>query len=1090
MFNSRWAGGAAALAIAASLAPTTVLAQEITSTIRGSVVSSTGAPVGGATVSVVNTETGFARTATTSSNGSFNLRGLGVTGSYTVTVTAPGFEGGRFENIRLAIGQDATLNFELSSGSSDEIIVRATRPAGIETAVGPNAVFSLDDLNNVPAINRDIRDVLRQDPRVFISEADNDQVQCAGQNPRFNSLTVDGVRLNDGFGLNSNGYPTQRQPFPFDAIEQIAVELAPFDVQYGGFSACNINAVTKSGTNSFSGTLFVDYTDDSLTGDSLEGDSLTIPEFDEKRYGFQVAGPIIQDKLFFSVAYEKLEGSDVVGAGVDGSGAFNETSGLSQAQLDEILRISNDIYGYNPGGVPASYDNEDEKYLVKLDWNITDRHRAAFTYNYNEGFNIAESDGDPDEFEFENHLYERGATLTNTVVQLFSDWTDNFSTELRFGYVDLNNDQISLNGDDFGEITIELENDPFDFGDNVDVYLGTDDSRQANFLDYEIYQFAAKGFYNVGDHQVSFGFEREETQVFNVFVQHVDTEIDFERIRIADTTTYVDTDSDGRVDPDEPGVTTISPIRAFELGFAENVDYNNAPSQNPLDAAADWAFAANTLFIQDDWQLTPALGVTLGLRYDFYTSDDAPEENAEFTQEYGFSNAQNFDGEGLIQPRIAFTYEAKDNLTIRGGVGRFSGGNPNVWLSNNYSNNNVLQFGQSGRSVGLEVREDGIFYDGSSLDPNVEADLIAILDSSATSLFDPSVNYVLNEDGTPAAPGYGVPEGLTELVADGQGFNFQINYIDPDFTIPSEWKFSLGATYVPEVGLPGFLGGEYTLTGDVLYSHGENSAIVIRGDLVEAGTDANGFVVYESRVDSNGDPVQESFELTNSDGDANSTFVVSGAVAKEYDNGVSWNLGYAYSDAQDVNPMTSAVAFSNFVNRTWDAPNTNSAATSNYNIRHRFTGRLDYRNAFFGDYDTKLSLFGTANSGRPYTVVLPRDLDPYDDDPADVSGNTIAPGFERNGEEGSWFAKVDLRLAQEFPGILDGHKTEAFIIVENFTNLLNDEWGVLNQRGFPGRATAEGDFTTGFTAPSADNVEFRDTGASAYAIRFGVRYDF
>ena len=311
--------------------------------------------------------------------------------------------------------------------------------------------------------------------------------------------------MNDGFGLNSNGYPTERQPFPFDAIEQVAVELAPFDVEYGGFTACNINAVTKSGTNEFHGSAFVDYTSNDFQGDSLEGSDVLAPDFDEIRYGIQVAGPIVQDKLFFSVAYEKLEGANTFDRGPIGSGAINEVN-ITQAELDEIARIARDLYGYDVGEIPTSFDNEDEKLLIKLDWNINNQHRAAFTYNYNDGFNFTESDGDLDEFEFSNHLYERGAELNQYVGFLYSDWTDNFSTEVRLGYVDLANRQLTVGGTDFGEITIET--------DDVDVYLGGDDSRQSNKLDYSILNMAFKGFYQLDNHSLTFGYEREELDVF------------------------------------------------------------------------------------------------------------------------------------------------------------------------------------------------------------------------------------------------------------------------------------------------------------------------------------------------------------------------------------------------------------------------------------------------------------------------------------------------------------------------------------------------------------------------------------------------
>jgi hypothetical protein len=356
-------------------------------------------------------------------------------------------------------------------------------------------------------------------------------VHCGGANPRFNSLTVDGVRMNDQFGLNSNGYPTERQPFAYDSIEQVAVELAPFDVFYGQFTACNINAVTKSGSNEWHGSVFYDYTSDSLKGDKLEDEDIDTGDFDEKRYGATLGGPIIQDKLFFFLAYEKLEGAnqfDRVAAGGATSGRV--VRGASQDQIDEIFAIARDIYGYTPGDAVKSLPNEDEKYTIKLDWDINESHRANYSYNYNDGFNWSESDSDDDEYEFSDHYYERGAELKSHTGALFSNWTDRFSTELRVSSLDLNNRQISRSGGEFGEVQVQTWND--DDGDGqfsrATVYLGTDDSRHTNFLNYEALSFKLAGNYTMGDHLLTAGYEQDDLDVYNLFIQETRTENRFD----------------------------------------------------------------------------------------------------------------------------------------------------------------------------------------------------------------------------------------------------------------------------------------------------------------------------------------------------------------------------------------------------------------------------------------------------------------------------------------------------------------------------------------------------------------------------------
>ena len=972
---------------------------ETASSVRGVVTDEAGRPISGATITVRSENTSLTRSTSTNAEGAFSLRNLPIGSTYTVTASSSGYDAGSVSNLALVLGQVADLNFALASDTvMEEVVVTGSRLQA-QVATGPSASFGLKELETSPAINRNITDILRIDPRIYVDESRGDinAIQCGGKNSRFNSLTLDGVRMNDSFGLNANGYPTERQPFPYDAIEQVSVELAPFDAKYGGFTACNINAVTKSGSNEWSGTFYWDYVSDSFRGDSLEGDDIESGEFDETRYSLGFGGPIIQDTLFFYATYQKLEGVNLFDRGVIGSGAVNEVA-VTQAEIDEIVSIAQTLYQYDPGPVPTSLDNEDEALQLKLDWYINDSHRAAFTYNYNDGNNFTQSDGDLDEFEFQNHLYERGAELQSFVAAVYSDWTDNFSTEIRLSRLELDNRQISVGGTDFGEIRVELA--------DVDVYLGGDDSRQSNKLDYETDGLSILGTYIWNNHEIEFGYERESLDVFNLFVQHTETEIRF----------------DG--------------IDNFRNGFADAIYYNNAPSNSPRDAAADWGYDINTVYVQDKFPLSDSIELNAGLRYDWYTSSDAPEANPDFVADYGFSNSTNLDGEGLIQPRISMTWYMSDQLTVIAGLGRFTGGDPNVWLSNNFSNNNVLQFGQRGRSFG--------YTDGTR------------------SLFDADVVYRAVEPGVPSGPGYGIPNELFEAVASGVGDNFEINYLDPNFELPSEMKYSVNAEYD--------FGGNYTLSGGLLWTRADDTAIVLRGDLQRTGFDENGYPEYDS--------VREpTFVLTNST-TGNRSFGGSVFLRGVYDNGMDFTVGYAYNDAEDVQPMTSSVAFSNYQNRVFFDPQEQVLSRSNYNIEHRFTATWNWEANFFGDNATLISLFGSLNEGPPYSFAFNGTIDPYGFTPfLDFRDNVLRPGTLRNDQDGSWWGKLDFRVEQQFnvgPG-----QASAFLVIDNLTNLINDEWGILRQVNFP-NAVREG----------ATQTESRRGDASRYEIRFGVKYAF
>ncbi|WP_347330769.1 TonB-dependent receptor [Marinimicrobium locisalis] len=1037
-----------AIATAMGVATAPGLAQQTSSAIQGIVTDASGKPVDDAQVVVTHTPTNSRNQLMTNDAGRFSADGLRVGGPYTVTIRSD--EGERtLEDLYLTLGDAHSLEVVLRSVATEDIVVVGNILEQEFAAVGPSSTFGVSDLRNAPAINRDLKDVVRLDPRIYVDEAFGDSIQCAGANPRFNSLTVDGVRMNDNFGLNSNGYPTERMPFPYDAIEQVAVELAPFDVQYGGFSACNINAVTKAGSNEVHGSVFFDYTDDSFTGDSLEGDKIDVAPFDEQRYGFSVGAPLIQDKLFIFAAYEKLEGVDTFNRGPVGTNVATPVEGVSVEQANEIARIANEVYDYNPGGFPTSLPVEDEKFLVKLDWNISEDHRAALTYNYNDGYSIAESDGDPDELEFSNHYYERGAELTSYVGQLFSDWSDQFSTEVKLGYQELDNRQLSLAGVEFGEFQITTQNDHDNDGNpsEATVYLGADDSRHANKLSYETFNLKLAGTYALDMQTFTVGYEREEFDVFNMFIQESEGEYRFDS------------------------------IEDFEAGTPGTIIYENAAGTNvKADAAAEFGYAINTLYAQDEFYFGGnELTVVAGLRYDWYESDDVPAWNRDIYLTYGLDNEQNLDDQDLLQPRLGFNWNVTNAMELHGGVGLYSGGNPNVWISNNYSNDGVTQ--------------------------------IEVSDSSGASVFDMDFNGE-------GRPGYDVPQALYDRVAAGDGQAGGVNLMDPNFKIPSSWKYAFGGSYD--------FGNDLVLSADLLYSEMQDAAIIKDISRVQTGTAIDGRSIYGSI-----DGRSQDFMLTNVKGDSGKALTVSLGLSKYFDFGLETAFGYAYSDAEDVNPMTSSVAFSNYTNIATADPENPGTATSNYNIPHRFTTKLAYEKAFFGDYQTRITLFGSANEGRPYSYAVDNGYlfgdstgfaqrhllyvptgvndsavvfgDEFDTDAffawVDSEGLNRGQIMERNDLYSDWWVKFDLKLEQELPGFSRDHRSSLYMVVENLGNLINDDWGVQYEAGFPRIQTAvnasmddEGRYVyQSFRDPAGPT---REGGPSLWEIRVGVRYDF
>lgn len=1040
-------------------APMTVLAQSTTSAIRVSVITPDGEPATDSTISITDTRTGSTRTANVTSAGTATITGLRVGGPYTVAAGAMDYTSQTVTDIFVRLGETYYLPMTLGQTGMEEVVVMASAVATQQVALGPSSTFNIEDLEDYPAINRDIRDVIRFDPRVYQDAAFVGAIQCAGANSRFNSLTVDGTRMNDNFGLNSNGYPTERQPFPYDAIQQVSVELAPFDVQYGGFTGCNINAVTKSGGNDFFGTAWYDYTNDSMLGDSLEGDKIDNGSFSEKRYGGSFGGPIIKDHLFFFAAYEKLEGVQQLNRGGADSGAGDVANGVTVAQLNEIAAIAQEVYGYDVGGFPATLPVEDEKYVVKLDWQINDNHRAALTYNYNDGYSLSQSDSGSSRLSYSNHYYTRGAELKALTLHLFSDWTDQFSTEVRAGNLKLDAKVQNIGEPGFGEVQIRTYNG----NDSATVYLGVDDSRQSNDLNYETDNYKFAGKYVTGNHVITGGYELDELTIFNLFIQETEGEYRFDRSCGVD-------DPNGCID-------------AFREGnlYGGRVYYENArPNNIPAEGAADWAYDINTVYLQDEISFHGGeMTLVAGLRYEWYTSDSLPRENPGFEARNGYSNARNFDGMDLLQPRIGFNWDISDRLMLRSGVGLYSGGNPNVWLSNNFSNDGATL---------IEAREgllDDIYGDDWTFD-----------------------TIPWTGDGRPL---WNVPQDMYDFVASGSS-DGNVDAIDPGFKLPSNWKFSVGATYE--------LGDGYIINGDILYTKSEDSAIVVRPNLVQVGTSPDGRPIYDNTRGFLNDTV-----LTNVKGADAKALNISLGINKSFENGFEWAAGYSYTDAKDVNPMTSSTSSSNYGNIAVRDPNNPGLAISNYVIPHRFTARLAYKAYWWGDNRTMFSLFGSLNEGRPYSYVFSRnDGDVFGDqrdfrhllyvpdgngDPKVVFGpdfdqaaffefvkkEGLKPGTQkRNDHNSSWWGSFDLRIEQDFPGFFENDRFSAYVTIANFCNMLNDDWCVLKEAGFPRTDdVVEMDLVNGqylfeeFVNPGGES---RSTAASLWEARIGVRYEF
>ena len=1056
------------IVVGLGLASASVLAQDTTSAIRGSITGADGNPQANTTIVIEDTRTGSRRVLESNANGAFYATNLPVGGPYRVTVDG---EQSVIVN-SIALGDIYSLDLQLGNQQAvEEVLVLGQSGAFVDVASGPASTFSTFDMNTAVAFDRDIKDVFMYDPRMNLDT--NSAINCVGKHPRFNSISLDGVSQNDRFGLNDNGYSTATgMPFPFEGISQVAVELAPFDVTYGGFTACNINAVTKSGTNQWTGTAFYEYNNQDFRGDSLTVDGTQSDykslDYKEENRGFSVGGPIIADRLFVYGAYEEREEPEFIAQGYAGSGNGVERPWLSQSDYNRISQIASDVYGYDAGGQAGDGAQTEEKYMLRLDWNISDMHDAALIYNYYDGVEDRASDSDSNEFEFANHFYRKGAESETVTLKLSSQWSSALSSDFFISRNTMDDSQITVGPKDFAEFQIEL--------DGNTVYLGADDSRQANALNTESDYMKFNLEYLLGDNVITAGFEREELSIFNQFVQHArGGEYRFYDDSVGNPARCEALTPAGRqADPD----CGLSGMDRYELGIPDDIYYGSGGgTNNAADAAASFSNVLNTLYIQDEFLMADGdLTVVAGLRYDWFSSDDRPVYNPAFTAlNGGLRNDANIDGVHLLMPRFGLTWQARDNLTLRGGVGLYSGGNPNVWISNAWSNDGLS-------NVQVRDRNNG--------------DLSVLTD------------YELSGQGR---PGYDVPQALKDQVAattDANASDSFLVLIDPDYEQPSEWKFSLGATWNLADGT--------TVEGDYLYSVQDDPAYYVDVSQSATGTTSAGQPIY-SNVRG-----QSNLMLTNS-GESPASHAFSLIANNRYEWGLDWTLGYAYTQAEDVSPMTSAVASSNFSNLALYDLNNPTVGTSNYESPHRFTARLSYGKEFLAGYETRVTaqwfrakgqptsytmssrgLEGDNSNNRRHLLYVPGANDTNvvvgpDFDiaafTAFIDANGLDQGFvTRNDRYTKWSSRLDLRLDQELPTFFGSSKARLYMKVYNLMNLLDDEWGHQYDAQFfspdvvTSSVNAQGQYV--FERFNERSVSDLQEAQSLWQVRFGVQLEF
>ena len=918
-------------------------------------------------------------------------------------------------------------------------------------------------------------------------------LSVGGINPRFNGLAIDGSLQQDDFGLGSNTYATDRSPINLDAVESASLVSSDYDVTAAGFTGGLVNLTTKSGTNEWDGSAFYYWKNDGMFGDKFDGGTFDPGPVDETEYGVTLGGPIIKDKLFFFVSYDEFESASSFSYAED-----DADEGINAGFFDALGQIINTSLGYDPGTRPdvANTPDTSERTLVKLDWNINDQHRASYTYQETLETGTSASDWE----EFESAWYDIPLDLEANTFQLFSDWNDSFSTTLRVNTKDFSRGQICRAGPDVAHIEIDnlfeadvvgtpLEGtftDPSDGGGIDNILAGCDRFRHANEFEDERTQIMLKADYFVGDHVISFGVEHEDFSLFNVFLPAARGRFQFNG--------YADLVA---------GITDL--------------DYINATSNNARDGGASWGYDKLTFFVQDTWQVSDTLEIGFGFRYEEFDQSDAPAFSQSVFDTYGVDTSKNLDGLDLIMPRVSFRWDLADRTTLSGGFGLFAGGDPKVWTSNAFSTGTFF-------STGIFTRDE---YE--------------------------------------VAP-FQIPQVLLDQVASGVAV--PIDFIANDFETPSDWKASLRVEHEFDIGNS----TDYIFTAQYLHTRTkdgfqwQNIAQTSPSAGLSPGVAPDGRPIY---ADLQVLGISNLTALENYDEGEN--HIIALGLAKSFDSGFDFNVSYAYQNVENVAAGTSSRGISNW-RAVFDTDRNNPGAkTSPFQIEHSIKLNVGYEKDFFdtGNSFTRFDAFFRRFSGELFSHTFDVDdgggvspvlfgragngEEPYDNDPVyiptgpsdpavvyassfdqsafdsfvkkQVSGRGI---IDVNSSSASWNTTMDLRIQQEIPGLkflgnsLGDNNFRVVLDIQNFLNLLNDDWGRISEGPFDDenplvvadmilasdaavdvdaapaligdapreQCRSQSDCVYRFNDFNVNDTNRTDRSNSVYQIRLGIRFDF
>ena len=1026
-----------ALGLAIALAAAPAFAQNTSSALGGRISSATGQPVAGAQVTIVHTESGSVSNATTDAEGRYAARGLRPGGPYTITITKDGVTTKR-EGVYLQLAE--TTSVDASLGGAAATTLGTVQVTGVSTGVsevfspttmGSGTNISQQMIDQQPTIDRSIADVVKMDPRIIKIDRETQAISVSGQNPRFNSIKVDGVPTNDNFGLNESGLPALNQPISGDWISQYNVGISSYDVSQSDFVGANINAVTKSGTNDVHGTVYGVYRDNDMIRKSVNG-SKFVGLTSEWTRGAYVGAPLIKDRLFIFAGYEQFQRTGTLPPrGIAGSAATTNLR-ISQANVDAVTSSFTRLFGVPADalGAPVPFDNTDTKQFLKLDLNINDDHRVAFRYNKTDG-EVARFSRTTGQLQLSSNVFTDNIKYQSYALNFYDDWSENLSSE--FNISKANYDSAPASAYAMPQITIR--NIPGTTTGETIVF-GTERSRQANLLNVETWTSALTFNYFMGDHEFKFGVDYEKNDVYNLFLQDV-----YGNYTI-DYANFIN-----------PAFTRTTLPRAFFNFKRPTPASGTSPGFTLDDIAATFDVSTIGFLAQDTWTATSNLTLTYGVRVDTNQVGGEIAENAKFASDFGIDNRNTIDGNVTIQPRFGFNYTFDNDLRmqLRGGLGKFLGSAPGVWVSNSFSNTGI---GVDSYSVtggtGVSIDPNGQVVQGVT----VASRAIAALSDDFKQPTVLKANLAFESE-----LGFGDLVGGAEIlltqVEDGVHFS-NVALGGSRGQLPDGrqyyWTNSAQAGFTQTGTSPGSTTGTNRSNANCIKVVGSTTTCAYTDAIVMSNT---------------------------SKGSASNLTVY---LEKPWKNNWSAKFAYTLGDAEEDSPATSSVAFSNWSGRFVYNTDEYKASTANYQIKDRFTANASYRFHFFENAPTTVSMYYEGRSGRPFSYAFANDAngDGQSNDlfyiptnPSDVrytSGSTALDRAafndyiashqylvthrgqvaERNGARAPFVNQFDLRFSQKLPFFGD-RQSEIYLDIQNVGNLINKSWGQIDEAGFPSR---------------------------------------